>query len=359
MLVGCSVGCLFLVALGKRYHELEQCTRFWHSMESYRENPALELSSVAKVSDDDKLDDLKSRTLEGQGNTFHTWLYSDVDFKTLDKRNLLIVNAFLLTQPPNATLMIWLSGRIRENLEDMSKASAALIAACDGDVRYLRVDFSTLIHDTPLSQHSYFSSISPEKRNNAGLALWSDIIRVVLLWKYGGTWLDLDSWPLKDFSPLVKSNLSFIPGFQGIPDGINSHVVHTPRPRSKVLERAMHILALCPYDDEAAWIARSRRNLTHWIYNDGIWPHVHDLSARSIFQEERLHIFPMEPFDPWWSNTEVNNETYVYHSRYPKKELTDTGARIVATLGEPLSVSNKDCLASQTSLHGLTLGFRR
>ena len=104
-------------------------------------------------------------------------------------------------------------------------------------------------------------------------------MRVVLLWKYGGTWLDLDSWPLKDFSPLVKSNLSLIPGFGGTPDGINAHVIHTPRPRSKVLERAMHIMALCPYDDEAAWIARSRRNLTHWIYNDGIWPHVHDLSA--------------------------------------------------------------------------------
>ena len=93
----------------------------------------------------------------------------------LDKRNLLIVNAFLLTQPPNATLMIWPSGRIRENLEDMSTASAALIAACDGDVRYLTVDFSTLIQDTPLSQHSYFSSISPEKRNNTGLALCGQI----------------------------------------------------------------------------------------------------------------------------------------------------------------------------------------
>jgi len=321
-------------------------------MASYRENLALELSSVAKDSGDGKLVSLKPRTLEGQDNTFHTWLYSEVDFKTLDKRNLLIVNAFLLTQSPNATLIVWLSGRIKENLEDLSTASAALIAACNGDVRYLKVDFSTLIQDTPIAQHSYFSSISPEKRNGTGIALWSDIIRVVLLWKYGGTWLDLDSWPLKDFSPLIKSNISFIPGFRSVPEGINSHVVHTSRPRSKVLERAMYILALCPYDDEPVWIAHSKRNLTHWIYNDGIWSHVYDLSAKSIFQEERLHIFPMEPFDPWWTNTEVNNETYVYHSRYPKKEATDTGTRILATLGEPLSVSNKSCLASQTSLYG-------
>lgn len=33
----------------------------------------------------------------------------------------------------------------------------------------------------------------------------SDLIRLLLLSKYGGIWLDADSVPLRDFTPLVRA----------------------------------------------------------------------------------------------------------------------------------------------------------
>jgi mannosyltransferase OCH1-like enzyme len=33
----------------------------------------------------------------------------------------------------------------------------------------------------------------------------SDLIRLLLLSKYGGMWLDADSIPLRDFTPLIRA----------------------------------------------------------------------------------------------------------------------------------------------------------
>ena len=62
-----------------------------------------------------------------------------------------------------------------------------------------RLDFAKLVYNTPLSKIFWESSLTRFFLNNI-----SDIIRVVLLWQFGGTYLDSDVISLKPVPPQVR-----------------------------------------------------------------------------------------------------------------------------------------------------------
>jgi mannosyltransferase OCH1-like enzyme len=53
-----------------------------------------------------------------------------------------------------------------------------------------------------------------QKEVNLPIETRSDLIRLLLLSKYGGIWLDADSIPLRDFTPLVRVG-AVVPSYDG------------------------------------------------------------------------------------------------------------------------------------------------
>ena len=69
-----------------------------------------------------------------------------------------------------------------------------------------RADFANLVSDTPLAKIFQESSHTKYFLNNI-----SDIIRVILLWRFGGTYLDSDIISLKPLSEEYQASIFDIP----------------------------------------------------------------------------------------------------------------------------------------------------
>ena len=265
---------------------------------------------------------------------FHTYYHSDTTFEEFDMRNLLIVNAFSITQRNSSLLVVWMSGRIADYLEMFS--SELLLSRAPVLFKYM--DYQKLLRDTPIEDHAYFKQLSA---SSLGLPVqtWSDVIRNLLLYKYGGTWLDTDSWPIKDFSPLHSKYSHFIPSIDYV-NVANNHVIHAARPRSIVTESVVHLMALCRYDRVADMFVRSPQVHPNWIYNDGVWDAVYKHQNQSNL-DEKLVLLNMNAFDPWWKPGAANHEIFVIHARFPSQEKRDGIVspqlrRFIDFLGTPL-----------------------
>ncbi|GAA5921001.1 hypothetical protein JCM1841_003251 [Sporobolomyces salmonicolor] len=97
----------------------------------------------------------------------------------------------------------------------------------------------------------------------------SDLIRLLLLSKYGGIWLDADSVPLRDFTPLIRSGPA-VPTDGGT---INNNVLIYGPTWSGVGQRVLELACQMPYNvttvkerfpDFQMW------EPSYWLYNAGV-----------------------------------------------------------------------------------------
>ena len=275
-----------------------------------------------------------TRRIDGQSKgLFHTYLHSDATPDGFDMRNLLIVNAFSVSQPASSILVVWLSGRITDCIGKFSRE----FVVSNASVIFKRLHYSELIRDTPLADHVYFSQLNTSSLGMP-VATFSDVVRNVLLYKYGGTWLDTDSWPVKDLSPLHSKYSNFIVSHD-LSHVTNNHVIHVARPRTAVSQSVIHLMGLCRYDRMSDWYVRPR-TVPGWIYNDAVWNTVYQHQNESK-ADERLVLLDIGAFDPLWKNNTPYSDVFVIHSRFPKQAhrkgiLSPQLQRFIDFLGTPL-----------------------
>ncbi|GAA5881618.1 hypothetical protein JCM3774_006497 [Rhodotorula dairenensis] len=98
----------------------------------------------------------------------------------------------------------------------------------------------------------------------------SDLVRILLLAKFGGLWLDADSIPLRDLTPLLR--MGPVVPTNGYTSN-NNVLVYGPT-YGGVGKRVMEIACQLPYDRIKAQQLYPELNLTpdhwYWLYNEGL-----------------------------------------------------------------------------------------
>ena len=301
----------------------------------------------------------------------HTWFYMDeVDrvgragpnenFRNLEG-HLLLVRAFLKTQPRRTQLRVWVNG-VLEAMVPQLTANCDTVGSspewrfeplsCDGRVTFQALNYTDLVSGTPLAGHHYFGSTERfhELLQKPGRGTASNSLRLILLSKYGGTWLDQDAWPLRSLMPLLRTNLQFVGSFESVSvhepiPHTNWHVLHMRR-GSHLAERALHTLALYPLTDPSTWPRNSTSGEVIFGWNDGLTGYLTKHNSKHD-PSNRLYHLPMSWFDPAetrcaprWSDEEdgqrpgrlnITDETFraklhdrppfVFHARFPKREV--------------------------------------
>ncbi|PWA93956.1 glycosyltransferase, DXD sugar-binding motif protein [Artemisia annua] len=131
---------------------------------------------------------------------FMTWISSDPQ-RVFGEREMLAVDA-LFNSNPNGCLMIL------SNTMDSEHGFQVLKPVLDlgFKVQAIEPDFGFLFGDTPAK--SWFDNIKEGNRDPGEIPLaqnLSNLLRLVVLYKYGGVYLDTDFILLKDFSGLCNA----------------------------------------------------------------------------------------------------------------------------------------------------------
>ncbi|XP_076896828.1 uncharacterized protein LOC143549946 [Bidens hawaiensis] len=130
---------------------------------------------------------------------FMTWISSS--FKFFGEREFLAVDALFKTNPDSCLMIL-------SNTMDSDHGFQILKPVTDLGFRVLAIepDFNFLFDNTPAK--IWFENIKNGDRDPGEIPLaqnLSNLIRLVLLYKYGGVYIDTDFVPLQDFSSLRNS----------------------------------------------------------------------------------------------------------------------------------------------------------
>lgn len=96
----------------------------------------------------------------------------------------------------------------------------------------------------------------------------SDMIRQLLMSKYGGAWLDTDAVPLRNLEPMLRIG----PFAQGTGNNHwNNHFLYYGPKESGIAKKMLDIICEMPYNKTAFYLKFDERpNLWYWLYNDGL-----------------------------------------------------------------------------------------
>lgn len=115
----------------------------------------------------------------------------------LNRKQLTCINSYLCTQNlKNSVLWIWLDGL---NSNDIIKRNRDLINITYGTI----VNIQIKLYDSSAEADETLFENYKHLNNSTNLKFRSDIARIIILYKYGGLYFDLDMILLKDMSPLL------------------------------------------------------------------------------------------------------------------------------------------------------------
>jgi hypothetical protein len=273
----------------------------------------------------------------------HTWIWS-IDGPT--PQLLLLLRAWMITQDlRRSRFYMWATAMTSIHPEWLEQFSPYVT------LRMFDYDHET--RGTPLSLSKHFSSWDVFNATTyASKAVQSDVIRNVILYNYGGLWLDNDAVPLRDLWPISAGlGLHFVPKFAG--RHVNNHVMFSPCPRSPLLRRRLQALLLFPRNYPDAWPRDSNSKQRSWAWNDALSEHVRDWQALAYNVTQPMQFvdpstlakdawndlefaFPMQWFDPLWVSGKPYNTSsfrrrmvcsgaYVWH-RLTKHQYNSSGS---------------------------------
>jgi len=129
---------------------------------------------------------------EEEKTIFHT--YWRVDLAPFGPRQEWMVKSFFATQDSNsAKLMLWSNGDLGEN-----EILRRYLKKYPDSFALRVVDIPMLAAGTPLDGSDRL------KMNDKKAWLDGDLLRLLLLWNYGGVWIDMDSLLTRDLEPLLE-----------------------------------------------------------------------------------------------------------------------------------------------------------
>jgi hypothetical protein len=290
--------------------------------------------------------------------TAHTW-FMELDFGNEDgmKRLSLFLRAWMLTQDlRRSQLTVWASFSPASAMYNVTHPPP-WIHQFSPYISLRMFDYEREIATTPLSLSRHFESWARfDNHTHGNLPLQSDLVRNVLLFNYGGLWLDTDSVPLRDLWDLtVGLGLQFVPKFHNFI--ANNHIMYVSCPRSALARRRLEHISLFPQEFPEAWPRTPSAGGSGWIFNDALSEYVRasqavkynlsrdaeGIDARSLPLNAWSDIevpFPMNWFDTWWpcggARARNNSDflrmtackgTYIWHrlTKYKKGDAHELG----------------------------------
>jgi hypothetical protein len=268
-----------------------------------------------------------------------------LDFASDDQMQRLsvLLRAWMLTQDlRRSRFALWTSDFMASKRHNGS----AVPAWMEQFAPYISVrlfNYTDEVSKTPLSLSRHFASWDIFKTVMQDyIPLQSDLVRNVLLYNYGGLWLDSDSVPLRDLWNITAGlGLQFMPKFHNFIS--NNHIIYVACPHSPLSRRRLENIALFPLAHPQAWPREPSAGGTGWIFNDALSESVRAGQAleynlsRDAEEVDVRHLpihawadvefpFPITWFDNWWPcnrMTERNNSdflrmtacngTYIWH----------------------------------------------
>lgn len=203
---------------------------------------------------------------------FHTYI-EGVDWAspTASQDFLLAPMSFLLTQDTaKAQFWLWLPQQeIAAALHPGTRLSALL--AANPSLQVKRWDYDSHALGTPLQASPRFRN-GTAMRASLTLVTYSDLVRLLLLSRYGGLWLDADAWLLRDAQPLLCLGRQFHPKD-------NNHVLfRLPAQQSHLITKTLQAALLFPMQSPSKWpqleastyILSQTLPLRAWVYNSAL-----------------------------------------------------------------------------------------
>ncbi|GAA5988784.1 hypothetical protein JCM5350_002939 [Sporobolomyces pararoseus] len=181
----------------------------------------------------------------------------------------LTIDAWLATQPfETSSLIWWYEGA--GPAEDFREKYTGPTSPYRNVISFREFDES-LAEGTCLMGMREWADPEYRKEINMPIPSRSDLIRLLLLSKFGGIWLDADSVPLRDFTPLIRAG-PVAPTYQNT---INNNFLLYGPAWSGIGERVLNLACTMPYDEEKLpklfpelkpkqWFSFS------WIWNIGV-----------------------------------------------------------------------------------------
>jgi hypothetical protein len=252
----------------------------------------------------------------------HTWIETlDFDDPNEMRKVSLLLRAWMFTQDlRRSQFVLWASSVLPKG---RNASMVPWFAQFAPYVSLRLFDYDKQIASTPLALSQHFSTWERFHKSTHGmLALQSDVFRNVILFNYGGLWLDTDSVPLRDMWDISAGlGVQFIPKFSGL--GANGHVLYVRCPQSALSRRRLEHITMFPGDHIDAWPAAAT-SWNEWIYNDALSEYVRASQAlrynlsrdgeEIAYQDlpdiawEDLEIaYPMKWFDHGWACAGLTN----------------------------------------------------
>lgn len=139
-------------------------------------------------------DQLYHRTFIPLDDRVHYHTYWRVDLAPFDERQEYMLKSFFATQDAdNSRLIMWSNGDLRAN-PILQKYLARFPDAFELHV----ADIEVLARGTPL-EGSIRLNLNDKKAWVDG-----DLVRLLVVWTYGGVWVDMDSLLTRDLAPLLE-----------------------------------------------------------------------------------------------------------------------------------------------------------
>jgi hypothetical protein len=262
----------------------------------------------------------------------HTWVHTiNLNDTGLMQRISLMLRAWMMTQDLDRSHLIFWHSDWLPKTNDSATPLPIWLEQFKPHVEFRRFDYSEMIQSTPLTLSRHFDVWERfENITKHARALQSDVFRHLILYKYGGLWLDSDAVPLRDmWNITVGVGLQFVPRFTGWIS--NGHVLYVRCHRSSLARRRLETITAFPYDHPKSWPRHPPSGAAIWVFNDGISEHVRasqalaysvSRSAESFdpvrvadLDWEDLEVsFPIGWFDPWWvcpALTKRNNTDFL------------------------------------------------
>lgn len=131
--------------------------------------------------------------------TYHT--YWRTDLLPFSDRQAFTLRAFLATQPLSTSrVVIW-----SNSAATLATAAplASLIAKFPNNIQIRQVDFTSLTSGTALEGNAIFDERRAGLYDGKG---WidGDAVRLLVLYQYGGVWMDMDQVLTRDLRPLIE-----------------------------------------------------------------------------------------------------------------------------------------------------------
>lgn len=202
------------------------------------------------------------------GSKLHKQFHMFWTLRPFGRKQILPIKSFLATQPTESKLTLWGTDDLTEN--PFLKP-------------YLPFISFRLYNATEEAKGTVLEGGECLQADDPDVWLISDLFRILILHKYGGVYVDMDSVFMRDFSSLTETEFMYR---WGLSDDMISGAVMSLQPQSDLSFRLMDGILQIP----ATAIFEGRLAGKNWD----------SINYARAYEIERFCIYPCEYFNPEW-----------------------------------------------------------